>query len=111
MTVVLPAVSKPTVTVSPEVYEYTSKHGIEGPLQRLLEATPRICPAADSIRVLMRQDVEDDDLWFIVFEVRVPAKDLPDVLAAENLWVEEWMRAYPYPRMHSFVLDLRRRPE
>jgi hypothetical protein len=103
--------TKPTTTVSPEVYEYTGKHGIEEPLRRLLEATQRIYPTADSIRVLMRQDVEDQDTWFIVFRVRVPAKDLPDVLAAENLWAEEWMRAYPSPRMHSFVLDLRRQPE
>ncbi len=102
-------VAKPPVTVLPEVYEYTSKHGIEEPLQRLLEATPRIYPNAKSIQVFMEQDVEIKDMWFIVFEVYVLKADYPDFLAAEKRWSEEWMRAYPYPRNHSFVLDLRRR--
>jgi hypothetical protein len=104
-------ITKPPVTVSPDVYEYTRKHGIEEPLQRLLEATPRIYPNAKSIRVFMEQDVDDKDMWFIVFEVFVLTADYPDFLAAEKRWGEEWMRAYPYPRMHHFVLDLRRRPE
>jgi hypothetical protein len=99
-------VSKLPVTVSPEVYEYTSKHGVGEPLQRLLEATPRIYPNALSIKVFMEQDVEDKELWFIVFEVRVPAGDVSDHLAADRRWGEEWARAYPYPRNHSFVLKL-----
>ncbi len=111
MSTVLPIESKLAVTVAPEVYEYTEKHGIEEPLQRLLEATPRIYPNAKSIRVFMEQDVEDKEMWFIVFEVYVLIADYPDYLAAQNLWGQEWMHAYPYPRMHSFVLDLRRRPE
>ncbi len=106
----MPAVaSKPPMTVSPEVHEYASKHGIEAPLERLLEATPRIYPNAKSIRVFMEQDVEIKDMWFIVFEVFVLTADYPDYMAAVKLWDEEWMRAYPYPRNHSFVLDLRRR--
>jgi hypothetical protein len=106
-----PIVSKPPMTVAPEVYEYAKKHGIEGPLERLLEATPRIYPNAKSIRVFMEQDVEIKDMWFIVFEVFVLMADYPDYIAAGNLWSEEWMRAYPYPRNHSFVMHLRRRPE
>src|SRR5580693_9271632 len=106
----MPAIlSKPPMTVSPEVYEYSRKHGIEAPLQRLLEATPRIYPNAKSIRVYMELDVEIKDMWFIVFEVYVLKADYPDYIVAGNLWSEEWMRAYPYPRNHSFVLDLRRR--
>jgi hypothetical protein len=107
----MPAVvSKPPMTVSPEVYEYASKHGIEAPLERLLEATPRIYPNAKSIQVYMEQDVQDHDMWFIVFEVYVLTADYPDYIAAGNLWSEEWMHACPSPRMHHFVLDLRRRP-
>ena len=111
MSTMAPIVSKPPMSVSPDVYEYTRKHGIEEPLQRLLEATTRIYPNAKSIRIFMEQDVEDKEMWFIVFEVYVPIADCPDFLAAENRWGEEWMLAYPYPRMHHFVLDLRRRPE
>ena len=53
----------------------------------------------------MKQDVEEKDLWFIVFEVRVPG-DVSDSLAADRRWGEEWARAYPTPRNHSFVLSL-----
>jgi hypothetical protein len=98
--------SKPPMTVSPEVYEYAGKHGIGAPLERMLEATPRVFPTATSIRVFMEPDAEEAGLWFIVFEVRIPATDVPDYLAARRLWGEEWARAYPYPRLHHFVLSL-----
>ena len=58
MSTLPPVGTLPAVTVSLEVYEYTSKHGIEAPLQRLLEATPCIYPLAKSIQVFMEQDVE-----------------------------------------------------
>jgi hypothetical protein len=108
MSILPPPATLLAVTVSPEVHAYTSKHGIEAPLQRLVEATPRIYPTATSIKVYMEQDVEDSDLWFIVFEVFVPSADIPDYVAAQRPWGEEWMRAYPPPRMHSFVLSLER---
>jgi hypothetical protein len=95
------------MTVSPDVYEYARKHGIEAPLRRLLEATPRIYPNALSIKVFMEQDVAIEDLWVIVFEVRVPAGDVTDFVAAQRPWGEAWMEAYPCPRKHSFVLSLR----
>jgi len=108
----MPAVaSKPPMTVSPAVYEYAKKHGIEAPLERLLEATPRIYPNAKSIQVYMEPDFEEKDVWFIVFEVYVLVADYPDSTAARKLWGDEWMRAYPYPRNHFFVLHLRRRVE
>jgi hypothetical protein len=106
MSTMPPAVSKPPMTVAPEVYEYASKHGIEGALQRLLEATPRVFPTAISLNVFMEADPEIRDYWFIVFELRVPAADLTDPVAADRRWGEEWARAYPYPRMHRFVLSL-----
>jgi hypothetical protein len=106
MSTMPPVVSKPAVTVSPEVYEYTSKHGIEAPLERLLEATLRIYPNALSIKVYMEKDVEEAGLWFIVFEVCMAAADVPDYVAARRPWIDAWMEAYPYPRMHSFVLSL-----
>jgi hypothetical protein len=101
-----PIVSKPPMTVAPEVYEYAKKHGIEGPLERLLEATPRIYPHALSIRVHMEKDLEEAGLWFIVFEVCMAAPDVPDYVAARRPWFEAWMQAYPCPRMHSFILSL-----
>ncbi len=99
-------VAKPPVTVSPDVYEYTSKHGIEAALERLLEATPRVFPTAMSLNVFMEADPDIRDYWFIVFELRVPASDLADPVAADRRWGEEWARAYPYPRTHHFVLSL-----
>jgi hypothetical protein len=106
MSTMPPVVSSPLITVSPEVHEYAAKHGIEAPLQSLLEATPRIYPTATSIQVFMEQDVDDKNLWFIVFEVWMPAADVPDYVAARQPWIEAWTQAYPYPRMHSFVLSL-----
>ena len=106
MSTMAPIVSKPPVSVSSEVYEYTRKHGIEEPLRRLLEATPRIYPNALSIKVFMEQDVEEAELWFLVFEVCLAAADIRDYVAARRPWVEAWMNAYSYPRMHHFVLSL-----
>ncbi len=54
----------------------------------------------------MEQDADDKDLWFIVFEVCMLGVDIPDYVAARRPWIEAWMQAYPYPRMHSFVLSL-----
>ncbi len=99
-------VSNPPMTVSPEVQEYANKHGISETLQCLLEATPRIYPTATSIRVYLKQDVSIEDLWFLTFEVRVPAADIPDHVQAKRRWGDEWARAYPTPRLHSFVLRL-----
>jgi hypothetical protein len=92
--------------VSPDVVEYARKHGIEATLQQLLAVTPGLYPSARSIKVYMQQDVEDELLWFIVFEVTVRLAEVPDFLEAEKRWGAEWLRAYPYPRNHHFVLDL-----
>jgi hypothetical protein len=96
----------PRVMVSPEVRAHVRAHGVEGPLERLVEATPRIYPSAVSIQVYLESDVEDEDLWFIVFEVRVPASDVPEHRVAQRSWIDEWMEAYPCPRTQHFVLSL-----
>ena len=44
MSTVTPAVTLPAITVAHEVSAYCSKHGIEAPLERLVEATPPSIP-------------------------------------------------------------------
>jgi hypothetical protein len=92
--------------VSPEVVEYCRKHGIEPTLQQLVAVTPELFPTAQSIKVFMEQDVALEDLWFLVFEVKVPKADVPDFLAADKRWGDEWLKAEPYPRKHHIILQL-----
>jgi hypothetical protein len=105
----LPAVvsTLPVANVSPDVWEYARKEGIEAPVRYLVEATPRVFPTASAIKVYLKADPEIKDLWFIVYEVHVSEADVPDYVAAHTRWGEEWEQGYPYPRNHSLVLSLR----
>jgi hypothetical protein len=102
--------------IEPDAVEYAKAQGIEGVVRQLAEATARLYPTARSVRVLIRPDAEIPDYWFVIFEVRVPhsdVPDVPDVLAAERRWIPEYLRIYPYPRNHSLLLRLisEERPE
>jgi hypothetical protein len=107
MSSVSPAVSAGVVpVVSPDVLEYARKHGIEATVQQLIAVTPRLYPTARSIKVLLKQDPEDECLWFVVFEVRVPQADVPDYSASLRAWTNELIQNYPPPRNHHFTLRL-----
>lgn len=96
----------PTATVSPEVWEYARKEGIEGPVRHLVEATPRVFPTATAISVSLEPDVEIPGYWFVVYEVHVAGGDVPDYVAARDRWGAEWERGYPTPRNHALILSL-----
>jgi len=89
-----------------DVLELAARHHAEGYLQPLLEATRRLFPTAQGLRVFVENDPELRDVRFLVFEVRVPADDIPDYGAAQHGWTDELLRIYPAPRTCPFCLTL-----
>jgi hypothetical protein len=94
--------------ISVDVIEYARKHGVEKVLEPLLEVTKQIFPTAHNVSVHLEQDVALTDLWFIVYEVRLPAATrVADVGIAEKTWRAEERRLQPSPVQTAFVLDPR----
>src|SRR5947208_2825724 len=97
------AVSQPTVW-PPDLLEYARRHGVEHVLEPLLEATRQVFPTARDVRVYLEPDVALPDLWFIVYEVRLPRMSAQDFIAADRQWGREEMRLYPPPTRVAFSL-------
>jgi hypothetical protein len=95
---------------SPDVVAFAREHQGEHCLQPLLEATRRILPTANSIKVSIEEDPELRDNTQIVFDVQVAGLSLDEVRAAERQWDQEMVRLYPPLRKFLFCLflDLRR---
>lgn len=89
--------------IEAEALEYAKKEGIEDVVRRLADATARVYPAARSIRVFMKVDPELRDYWYVIFEIRTLAADLPDWREADRRWYREYDQAYPYPRNHTLI--------
>jgi hypothetical protein len=91
---------------SPEVLAYAREHQGEHCLQPLLEATQRIFPAANSIKVSVENDPELSYNTQIVFHVQVSGLSLDEVRSANRQWNEENRRLYPPLRKILFCLEL-----
>jgi hypothetical protein len=102
------AVTTPLTTVPwpADVQDFAARQQVDGYLGPLLEATRGIFPTATSIRVLLEGDPEIRDDWHIVFEVRVPGRDVPHSLKAQHWWIDELYRICPAPRVCTFRLGL-----
>ncbi|MGL4555531.1 MAG: hypothetical protein ACRC33_30550 [Gemmataceae bacterium] len=93
----------PTVTVDPEVLAHADAIGLRAALDHMVEATPRLYPAARSIRVLLRPDHQYPQMnitWWI--EGPYPAGG--EWPRARREWDEEFARVVPAPRDHHFYL-------
>ena len=91
-----------------EVLEFAAAKQIQPYLDPFLEATRRLFPTARALDIYVEQDVEIRDLRFLVFEVKVSVRDVPNFLEAHNRWGRELFRLCPAPLVFHFCLCLER---
>jgi hypothetical protein len=89
-----------------DVLEFAARNQVADYLDPLLQATPGVFPTARSIRVFLESDPEIRDDWHIVFEVRVPKRDLPHPVKSQHFWIDELYRICPAPLVCTFRLRL-----
>ncbi len=92
----------------PEVLGFAAEHQVKTYLQPLLEATLRLFPTADNLRIFLESDPELRDEWHLVYEVKVSRADVPNYLEARRRWTEELFRICPAPLVCTFCLTLLR---
>jgi hypothetical protein len=89
-----------------DLLAFAAQHQVQACLDPLLQVTRQLFPTARSLEVFLEADPEIRDDWHIVFDVRVPAPDIPDYLAAQHRWIDELDRCQPGPRDCIFRLFL-----
>jgi hypothetical protein len=67
---------------SPDVLAFAAEQGVADYLEPLREATLRVYPTAQELRVYREDDRELRDVRWIVFEVHVPDENLTDFVQA-----------------------------
>jgi hypothetical protein len=95
---------------SPDVVAYAATFNVADYLEPLRQATLRVFPTASSLDVYLEDDPEIRDLTFLIFEVRVPAQDMPDWRAAHRRWSDEFYARLSPPYQCPFALRLRTAP-
>jgi hypothetical protein len=93
-----------------DLLAFAIQRKVDAFLEPHLDATRRLFPTATSLRVFLELDPEIRDFWYIVFEVEVPKRDVPDFVAAVRRWNDEASRIYPATPVCSFCLMLTRVP-
>jgi hypothetical protein len=91
---------------SDDVLTFARSNGVEDCLDPFLEATRQLFPTALSLRVFPEQEADISGLTYYVFELRVPAADVPDYPKACHDWTEALLASSTLPRMVPFCLDL-----
>ncbi len=89
-----------------DVLDFAARRQVEAYLDPLLEATRRLFPTAQSLRVFLEDDPEIRDDWHIVFAVRVPRADVLQFVKAQHFWIDELYRICPAPQVCDFRLGL-----
>jgi hypothetical protein len=87
-----PAAVAATFTWPEDVLAFAETKQVRDYLEPLLAATRRSHPTAREIKVLLEEDAEVRDDRYIVFEVFVPASDVPDYFEAKRPWHAELFR-------------------
>src|SRR5437016_5771918 len=72
---------------APDVLVYAEKNNVEPYLQPLLDATHRIFPRAEQIKVYHKKDPEAADDAAIIYDVRVGGLQYPESWAARKAWI------------------------
>jgi hypothetical protein len=78
-----------------DVLEFAETSNVRQYLDPLLEVTRRVFPTARRIQVSVEDDPEIRDDRHVVFDVQVPAPDVPDYVAAQHRWSRELSRCCP----------------
>src|SRR3954451_24407036 len=90
-----------------DVVAYAAKFNLADYLEPLRELTLRLFPTAVSFRAYLDPDPEIRDLTFLILEVIVPERDIPNWLEADRQWDREAYRIIPPPYQCPLVLRLR----
>jgi hypothetical protein len=89
-----------------DVLALAGQQGVQLYLKPLLELLQQLFPTAQSLRVYVKEDPEIRDLQCIIFDVEVPAQDIPDFVEAKERWHRESFRICPAPLICNFSLLL-----
>jgi hypothetical protein len=84
---------------------FAAEYQVADYLDPLLKATWGVFPTA-RVRVFLEDDPEIRDERHILFEVRVPSRDVPHSLKAQHFWIDELYRICPAPLVCTFCLGL-----
>jgi hypothetical protein len=92
-----------------EVVAFAAAYQAEGCLQPLLEATHRIFPTAQSVKVSVEEDPELRDNTQIVFRVRVAGLSLDQSRAARRQWHDAMLSVFrpTHKLLFCLLLELR----
>lgn len=99
------AISALPPTLSPEIFAFARKQGVEQYLLPLVALTQRTFSTAELFEVFLEGDPEIADDWHIVFRLDVPL-DVQQSLDADRAWIEGLARICPKPLACVFRLSL-----
>jgi hypothetical protein len=91
---------------SPDVDAYAASQQVDQYLMPLWEATRRIFPTANWVKVHVDKDPEIRDLRWIVFDVQVKGLSRTEAVAVNRQWIQELLRCCPTTKAHHFTLLL-----
>jgi hypothetical protein len=94
------------VAWSPEIVEFAQRVGLAPHLDALVEATHRTFPTLRKLDVTLECDPEIVNDWYLVFDVRVPAADVPDFIKAKHAWDDATVAITSRPLHHYYSLFL-----
>src|SRR3954453_18219048 len=89
-----------------DVLAFAAEQRVDPYLGPLLEATHRLFPTRQGLRVEVKDDPELRDVRAIVFEVRVPQRDIANFFEGGHPWTDELFRCCPPPLVCVFGLSL-----
>lgn len=89
-----------------DVLAFARANGLEPYLEPVRQVLIRLFPTYRELRVYLYQDHKINDLFRIIFEMRVALADVPDYLAARDRWYAEKFRIVPAKDATSIGFDL-----
>jgi hypothetical protein len=95
-----------TDNFSADVLAYADKNNVTPYLQPLLDATRRIFPNAEWVKVYFKKDPEVAGDAAIIYDVRVADLEYPESWAAHKAWIAELCRICPAPLTYHLTLLL-----
>jgi hypothetical protein len=89
-----------------DALEFAAQQRVQEHLEPLREATRRIFPTAQSLRVVVDEDPEIRNYRHMVFEVQVVGLSLNEIHQARKEWKREQFDRCPAPLLCAFCLSL-----
>jgi hypothetical protein len=90
-----PPLTATTWTWPADVVAFADRQQVRPYLDPLRQALDRVFPTAQSVTVYVDKDPEIRDDRHITFDVVVPQEDIPDYVAANRRWYDEFLRLCP----------------